>query len=505
MTVRVVPGARRSAVAVWAGLALIVAWRMLLLVRGGEPVGVDMGNWLRLFRSWGGTVDVDDVLVPPLVPLLAGLADLMVGTRWASWLVAAFASVAPAAGVWIVARHRAPPAVAALGALGLALVHPTATAFAWGGVPQLLGLGLAPIALAATLRASERPSRRTWTQAGAAVLAVTMTSTLITVLLGVALGVALGVMLLERGSAALRGAGWALLVMLPAIALYVPILQRMSLYEQRATAVSGEVALRSAVGQPLGAWITLLAAAAVVPFVLRAGRERTTSAALVIAAAGGLWFGDVRFAALVPTAVVLAATALASAAWRHEALRALPRAGGAGAGAGGAGGVTLLARSTVAVQLVALVVVAGSGLRSQPAQVAFYGQLVPPGILEDAALIATLDRGDTAVATASLLGAPTGWWLEAVGVDALVASRPDWLAFPGERRSAALSVALFSAPAWPTPTTAAEACAIGAPWLYLPDVWLGADADALARELRSGRLIEVERTATAQVLRSTAC
>jgi len=245
-------GARRgSAVALWCGLTVIVGWRMLLLVRGGEPVGVDMANWLRLFRAWSGGVDVDDVLVPPLVPLLNGLADLALGTRWASWLVAALASVAPALGVWIVARRRAPAWVAAVAALSLALVHPTATAFAWGGAPQLLGLGLAPIALAATVRATERPSGRTWSQAGAAVLAVAMTSTLITTLLTVALGVALMIALAERGVGVLRGVGWAVLVGLPAVALYVPILLRMSLYEQRATAVAGEVALRASVGQPL--------------------------------------------------------------------------------------------------------------------------------------------------------------------------------------------------------------------------------------------------------------
>jgi hypothetical protein len=480
--------------ALWLGFTAIVGWRLLLLARDGEPVGVDMANWLRIFRSWGGDVTVDDVLVPPLVPLLTGLADLALGTRWASWLVPSLASVAPAVGVWVVARRRAPAHIAALGALGLALVHPTATAFAWGGVPQLLGLGLAPIALAATVRATERPARRTWAQAGALFLAVAMTSTLITTLLVVALGVAVLVALTERGVAVLRGAGWAALVALPAAALYVPILLRMSLYSQRATAVTGEVALRSSVGQPLVLWVGLLAIAAAVPLLLEAGRERTSTAALVTAAVVGLWLGDVRFAALVPTATVLAMTSLAAAAWRGTGLRALPF-----------GGSATGARIVVAVQLAALLVLASAGMRTQPAQVEFYAQLVPPGILEDAALIDAIERGDAAVAVASVAGAPTGWWLEAVGIDALVASRPDWLAFPEERRVAALTVALFSAPAWPTPTTAAEACALGAPWLYVPHVWRGIDPSALARELAARRLLEVEHTTSARVLRSAAC
>jgi len=507
-----------STLAVWGGLGAIVAWRVLLLARTGSPIGVDMGNWLRLFRSWSGAVHVDDVLVPPLVPLITGLADLAVGPLWASWLVPAGASVAPAVGVWLVASRRASRPVAAIAALTLALVHPTATAFAWGGVPQLVGLGLAPVALWLTVRALHAPSRRTWSQAALAAAAVALTSTLVTVLLGLALAVAVTLALAQRGARVLRGVGWALLVAAPAVALYVPILLRMSLYEQRSTGVVGSVALRSTVGGPIGLWVVLLALSAVVPFVLRAGRDRTFHAALIVAAVAGLWLGDVRFAALIPTAVVLAATALLGREVRGvggggvgvgAGVAGLAGVGVAGGGGAGVGGGVLRRFSALqtagVVALGGLVVVGGVGVAGQAAQIDFYAKLVPPGILADAALIATLDRGDMAVAVPPVSGAPTGWWLEAVGVDALVASRPDWLAFPEEREVAAQAVALFSDPSWPTPNTARAACALRAPWLYVPDVWRGVDTAALAREVDAGRLVEIARTPTARVLRSAAC
>ena len=69
-----------------------------------EPVGVDMANWVRTYQSWRGHVDIDDVVMPPAVPFVAGVVDALVGLRWTSHALMAFGSVLPAAAVWWVLR-----------------------------------------------------------------------------------------------------------------------------------------------------------------------------------------------------------------------------------------------------------------------------------------------------------------------------------------------------------------------------------------------------------------
>ena len=514
--------ATATTIAMWLTFGAIVVWRTALLAQQGGPVGVDMGNWLRLFRTlpllsslgrsgdaMAGGIDVDDVIVPPLVPLIAGLASLTIGPLWASWVVPAIASIAPGVGVWLVVSRSAPTPrgatvattrarpgivsgiVAAGAALAVTLVHPTATAFAWGGVPQLLGLGIAPVAIAAAAHAASDPSRRAWLRAGLLATAVAMTSTLVTALLAVALVATVGFAAAEQGRRVLRGIGWALLAGVPAIALYVPILSRMTLYAERSTRITGEQAFLATVGEPAVLWLLLVVITAITPLVLPAGRSRTLSVGLGAAGITGLWIGDVRFAALLPVVAAIAVALLIGHAARSQTERWTLRRSATATLAG--------------IAALLLVSVASIGVRGQAEQVDFYAQLVPPGLLDDAQRIAALDRGGNAVAVVPLSGAPTGWWLEAVGVDALVASRPDWLAFPEERRRAARAVALFTAPTWPTPRTATEACALGAGWLYIPTVWQGLDEEALDREISAGRLIEVLQTPTARVIRASAC
>jgi len=470
-------------VLVGAGLALVVLWRWSLVTTFPGPIGVDSGNWLRLGQAMLGRVDVQDVVAPPLVPLLAGLLEVAVGPLATSRLLPVAASIAPTLGLWWVLRAVRRDVPAALATLTVAVVTPTAAAFAWGGVPQLLGLGLLPVALWMVARAAVSPSRRAWLLAGTSAALVGLTSTLATVLLAAGCAALLSVALLRTGRTALSGALAAAAPLLPVAGLYAIILSRMSLPTGRTTAATGMRALQHGLGEPHTTWLVLLALLALALLATVSGRETTPAMLLLVAlaavAVAGLQLGDVRFIAGVPSAIA-AGTVLVRPSGRSAMALRIASLGG-------------------------LLLLVPTGVATQATQLGFYAQFAPARILEDVDRIAELVPADATVAVPPVAGAPAGWWLEAHGIDAAVASRSDWLSFPGERAAAEEVLRVFSADRWPHEAAAAAACAAGAPWLYVPDAWGGMDDAALARELLAGRLHLVERLPGGLLLRSGAC
>lgn len=469
--------------AVLLGLLIVAAWRWSLISAIPGPVGVDPGNWLRLAQALLGRIDVHDVVVPPVVPILAGLFDSVLGPLGASRTMAVLASIAPAAGTWWVVRRYRPDVLAVVASLSVALVPPTAAAFAWGGVPQLLGLGLLPVALWSIAAAATSQDRRSWFRAGALAALVGLTSTLVSTLLAAGGLTLLLVALLRRGLGVASGMRAAFVPLAPVAVLYVVILGRMSLPEGRTTAATGLASLEHGLGAPTALWLLLLALLAVSALTAATAPRIGDGALLLVGSAAvavaGMLLGDVRFVAGIPTAVAIAAT--------------IGRVGLRGAPA-----IRLLAAGA----LIGLVV---NGVATQERQLSFYAQFAPRTILEDAGRVAELVPADARVAVPPVAGAPTGWWLEAHGIDTAVASRSDWLSFPGERAAAADVLELFSAVGWPDGRTAGTACAIGAPWLYIPDAWGGMDARALDREVAFGRLTVVEELPGGLLLRSQAC
>ena len=468
---------RRADVTVVAALLVVASWRWGLLTDVPGPIGVDGGNWLRLAQAGLGRVDIDDVLTPPLVPLLAGMIDAVIGPLGATRLLAVLGSVAPSAGLWWALRGRGHDVHAVVATVALALVTPTAAATAWGGAPQLLGLGVLPAAVAAVAAAARAGTGRTWLRAGVLTALVGLTSTLVMVLAAVACMVALLDTVIRGRAGALRPMAASLIPLAPVVALYAVILSRMSLPGGRLTARTGTEAMRAGLGEPFALWVAL-GALVVLGASLRHRDDEDGAlvVGLVAAGAAGLVLGDTRFTAAIPTAVVAGVVLLPG----------------------------VLARLRTAA-IAGLVILAASGAASQATQIGFYAQFVPSTILEDAAIVAGLVSDGEVVATPPIAGAPTGWWLEALGVDAAVASRSDWLSFPAEREVAARAVALFTAPRWPSPQTAATACREGFGALYVPEAWGGVDADALAHELAAGRLRLVVGLPGGMLLRSAVC
>jgi hypothetical protein len=475
---------------VLAALAIIALWRWALVVAVPGPIGVDTGNWLRLANALIGRVDVQDVVVPPIVPVLAGSVDLLLGTLATSRLLPVVASLAPALGLWWVLRDVRRDAASIAATVALALVPSTAAAFAWGGVPQLLGLGLLPPALWALADATLARSRAAWLRAGLLLGLVGLTSTLVSVLLAVGGAAVLTVALLRDGTAALRGSLVAGAPLAPVAVLYAVILPRMSLPEGRLTEATGLDALRHGLGEPSTVWAMLIAAVGIaILLALAAGTATRTTLMLVgllASAVAGLLLGDVRFVAGLPTAVA-AGVALLPILLKVADPPSI--------------GAHLLRWAAVG----GLVVVAAVGVRTQVTQIGFYAQFAPAEIVADAGRIAAHVGPDEKVAVPPVAGAPTGWWLQAHGIDAAVASRSDWLSFPAERDAAARALALFTASAWPVAGTASAACELGAPWLYVPDAWGGMDPVALAREVAAERLRIVEQLPGGVLLRSGSC
>ncbi len=475
----------REVVAVAAVGVCLAAWRVVVLSRHGDPVGVDIGNLLRVAGSWWGAVDVDDVVYPPVAPLLAWCLRSLIGTAWTAHLLQGIASVAPAVGVWTVCRRHCGPATTAAVSLGVAAAVGTSAAAAWGGVPQLLGLGLLPSVVVAAERWTRRPTGRAALVWGAWMTGTMLVSTVVTgaaVVASVVVGVIVVLVDTDRPVGArlagiARTGAWAVLPLLLTIPWYVPILRAQSLPEGRSTAVRGTDALVVVLGSPAWLWWALLAGAVLVTArMLRDDRPGAVVAAgLLLAAFVGLAIGEVRAAYVVPTAMAVALAPLTTA-WAGDG-RSRP-----GPGPDRRGLAAACVGWTVVLWMVAVA----------PArfddEVGVFGRYTPDGTLRAASWLHDhVAPGDRVVA-APVDGVPTGWWVEAEGVDAWVAARAEWLFFPEERRTAALAERLLSAGAWPDTASLDGLASCSVDWVVLPDAWGGVDDAALVRAVDTGRV-----------------
>lgn len=137
-------------------------------------------------------------------------------------------------------------------------------------------------------------------------------------------------------------------------------------------------------------------------------------------------------------------------------------------------------------------------------EVARYGRYTPDGTLLAATWLHDhVTAGDRVVA-APVDGVPTGWWVEAEGVDAWVAARAEWLFFPEERRTAAVAELLLSAGGWPDGASIDALVGCSVDWIVLPDAWGGVDDAALVRAVATGRVSVAYDDDTTTILRVAA-
>ena len=421
-----------------------------------EPVGVDVANWVRMFYGWFGQVDVADALMPPLVPLLCGLLNEILGLRATSHLVMALGSIAPAVGVWVVCRRRCPDVVLIAAVAAVAMAGATAAATAWGGLPQLIGLGLLPVLVARFVSLGRSPDAKHGATCGRWMLLAAMVSTLA---LSIAV-VMLLVSLLVTGASAFRSRAWVprfFLYLVPVIPPYAVILTRLSLPSERATAIGGRNAIWSVLSPLPLAWM-LVAMVGVVGWwgVGSWSEGRQISVAMMVSAILVSIAGDVRFAYVVPSAIAVTACFAAAETTRTPSLARL--------------GVAAL-----------LTVIAVAGIGAQFEAVDTYAELAPLGITEASEWLSANVSSSEVVLVAPVGGAPTGWIVEAHNVDALVASRSDWMFFPEERAEAAHAVDLLSGTQWPSDDDLARLVDEDVQWVLVPHAWGGADQSELLR------------------------
>ena len=147
-----VPRERRSLIwcdvtfAVFCGL--VAAIRLFVLVHPRAPAGIDSGNWLALGHDMVGPQQRSGSIVyPPLVPLAVITSVRALGLTLGVGVVTVVAALLPGVGIYVVLRLEGQgwraPVLAGLIVTGLA----TGEAAAWGGFPQLIGLGLLPLFL----------------------------------------------------------------------------------------------------------------------------------------------------------------------------------------------------------------------------------------------------------------------------------------------------------------------------------------------------------------------
>lgn len=447
------PGSRvtdRDAV-VGVLLGAVVLWRFAVLAGHVEPVGVDVANWVRTYRSWWGVVDIDDVVIPPIAPVVAGVTNSVFSLRWTSHLLMSIASVSPAVGAWTVIRTRSSAVLGCAAVAAIALTSSTAAAMAWGGLPQLLGLGVVAVFADRMNDFADEPLRRTAIVAGVWLALLAATSSLVLVAGLLIAGSMCAVAINRHGRAAASCIVWIALPTLPLVPLYVVMLSRVSIPESAVTGVGPRVALDTVLGSTEWLWAVLLAAggfAAVHQSMTGDGRgRRLLPLALVGGAAVPVAFGELRFAYVLPMAIVIAVVLLL------EATEGPPRI----------------------IAVLALIALAMAGPSSQTSSIDYYAQLVPDGVGPGIDWLGRMTGTDELVLVAPVNGAPFGWTVEASGTDALVASRDDWLLFPEERAASDRAVHLLSGDRWPTEDDLARIHAEGIGWVFVPVAWGGHD------------------------------
>lgn len=479
----------------------IATFRMIVVALHGEPSGVDFGNWLMLgHQALGHPLrGAAGITYPPVVPLVTVWLTSMFGVVWGTALLAGLASVAPAAGVFAACRLFGAGLDATLAATLLGATSSSGEAAAWGGVPQLIGLGLAAFALGLAQLVFLRRRRIDAACLGGTLLALGATSHLIFAQGAIALACLFVIwVVLHRKSFVphswLGSHGWLTLttiVILPCLVLVPLYLRLLPTVGQSFVSDSSSASQASVMSFVSGLgvvyrdvpwlWKPALILTAVTPLLLSARRHRANplwpiaTALIVSLIAEAIVSGQDRLVYLAPIAVSLALvlwlSELRNGSWSISNRRILT-------------GVRwrVVMNATV---LTAVILMSVKGLAFFPAQRAFYSAIEPPGTVAGLDWLRKHTPPDALVAVAPINGAPFGWWVQGYGRrPALVGSEDQWLNFPEERARANEVVAMLSEPYALDASAMATARRLGVQYILLPWAWGGLTQTELATNER---------------------
>ena len=439
------------ALVMMTALLSVAAFRAIVIGSHGEPSGLDFGNWLMYgYQALGhplerGTADT----YPPVVPVLAVAGTKAFGVVWGMATFAGLASTAPGLGVYVACRLLGARWSAVLAGVLLAATSSSGEAAAWGGLPQLVGLGLTAAILGVTLKALERRRWQNGLAVGALLLALGATSHLVFFQAAAALCVLVVVWApLHRHSFGrstwLGKDGWVAVTFsaVAPLVVLVPLYIRLWPTIGGVTAGSGPASPLSGFLQAMYViyrdspwfWKPVLIISGLTPLLLCGRRYRArplwaivTCLDISIAAEGGL-LGQERLVYVTPLAVGFALALWVSvfSEWHlgGRLVKVVPK-------------LPRLKVSTALAVVLALGTLDASvsGLRFFPAQRDFYGALVPPGTVAGLDWLRDNTPRDALVAVAPENGIPFGWWVQGYGRRAaLVGSEDQWLNFPSEQR-----------------------------------------------------------------------
>lgn len=482
--------------------------RLAVLARHHGISGVDHGNWLTLGHKLlgQGLTGGSHTVYPPIVPWASVVLVAAWGPLWGTWILASVAGAVPALGVYVVLRRHGLRTAAAILAAVTAAARFTGEAVAWGGIPQLLGLGLVVVALDQLTGLLRRPSVRGGWFLGVLILAVAAVSHLMLAQLA-ACGLVLTVLHLLVVRSGLTATGpWRGVLGWPrmTLRLITPSLLLAPLYVRLAGSVATSFAASSH-SAPLQMLIedvsglywdapNLWKAATILAVLTPAVRWRDrrdplwllAASILLTVVAAVLITGQDRLLYLLPLGVVFAL-----ALWvRALSGSRLTRRKAAKA-----------ALSLPAVVLAGLAIV--GGLQQFGSQVDFYGQrLLPRDTIAALDWLRLHTPSSSVVAVPSVEGAPVGWWVEGYGRRvSLTGSLDQWLAFPDERKRSHESVALYSLTGEDTRQLLGYARGIGVTYLYIPSTWAGLQSSAVGRLVQDEPDRVVFRNSAAVIVR----
>lgn len=464
-------------------LALTAAYHAAVILAAGSPSGLDLGNWLYFgHQILGDPVAQAPTTYPPLVPVLSVVLVGLFGPLWADAVLMSVAGTIPALGLYVASRlggigWAAIPAVALL-----ALTGSTGEAIAWGGAPQLIGLGLAVIALALGVRLGRQRRLTNAARLSAVVFTIALTSHLILAQLAVTATILIIVVAVadrpDLSAPTWRGRdGWPACIAVIAL----PLAALVPLYLRLSSTAAGTVdtgrtprglASFEAFGSNLWSvyreapwvWKTLLILALASPVATLAARRRNllwplTTAMVLAMVVQALVSSQERIVYFAP---IVVGCAIVLATDELVRLRARP------------GKHRRLVTAVLGALVVAAVYPTIQGARLFPAQRDFYGAFVPKGTVEALDWLRANTNSDEVVLAAPIDGAPFGWWVQGYGRrPTIVTSRDRWLNFPSERERARQGVALLSTPDPLDEATLAAARRLGIDYLVLPWTWGG--------------------------------
>ena len=468
-----------------ADAAFAVAVVVMILVRfrilraGGAPPTIDAGDWLAHGDSiFGSDIRSTTIVYPPLVPILTKVAVSAFGLTGGVSLLGAIAAAAPAAGTYLVLRRigvgfvSIGPALLLLGATSIG------EATAWGGFPQLIGFGLAPVVLVLLDRLLETWTNRDALALGIAATALMATSHFIAAVVAIAAITLIASRLPETTAPPPRRLftcmGLSILPMLWLVPLYIALIgafgsgSRDFRFFNELTWSELREQVEFIYRDLPWVWRPLIVAAVTAPLVFFRHRKtelwRLTTSLLVAIVTILLLTREGRFIYFLTPYSVLGLglwlhhgpSRLRVRRWTHD-------------------GVTAVALGVVLIAALAQI---DSGVDFFREQRGFYGVLTP----ELVAGIETVEQTttpDTVLAVTSLNDAPFGRWVEAIADRETYYGAPlRWLLFEVDLERSTLANELFIPP-FPDETRIRKAAEQGIDLILVPTRWVFYDEDEI--------------------------